>query len=150
MDDSVTLTIPIEPKPKLRPRFHIRNERISTSTPLKTKAFESYVADYYSFNCGVKFEKEIPLNVQILFGMPIPESFSKKKKLACIVGDIRHVKKPDLDNLTKSVLDALNNVAWNDDAQIVSLNISKGYSKLPHIEIKITADIAGSVGNEDG
>ena len=33
--------------------------------------------------------------------------------------------KPDIDNVAKIVLDALNGVAWEDDAQVVSLTVSK-------------------------
>ena len=50
---------------------------------------------------------------------------------------IHHAVKPDLDNLVKSVLDALNDVAWHDDAQIVELHVSKHYVSSPHIYITI-------------
>lgn len=38
---------------------------------------------------------------------------------------VPHEKKPDLDNLAKSVLDALNGIVWRDDAQVASLSMSK-------------------------
>jgi len=34
---------------------------------------------------------------------------------------VDHIQKPDLDNLEKSVKDALNGVAWLDDCQVVSV-----------------------------
>ena len=139
--DEVSIEIPIEPKPKLRPRFHIQRGRISTSTPLETKAYESFIADYYGYNCGTKFEKGEPLEVNLFFGMPIPASFSKKKHKLCVNGQQPHIVKPDVDNLTKAILDALNQVAWNDDAQITKMNISKGYAEEPHINIRIRKDI---------
>lgn len=136
-DESVIIEIPIEPKPKLRPRFHIRHNKISTSTPLETKAFENFVADYYGYHCNTRFEKGEPLEVNLFFGMPIPASFSKKKHAQCINGQQAHVVKPDVDNLTKAILDALNQVAWNDDAQIIKMNIAKGYVENPYIRINI-------------
>nr|DAN73502.1 MAG TPA: Endodeoxyribonuclease RusA [Caudoviricetes sp.] len=33
--------------------------------------------------------------------------------------------KPDIDNVTKAVLDALNGVAYDDDKQVVSLRVTK-------------------------
>ena len=43
-------------------------------------------------------------------------------------GKLLPTKKPDVDNVAKSVLDALNGVAWLDDSQVVRLEISKSYS----------------------
>jgi len=40
-----------------------------------------------------------------------------------------HVKKPDVDNVAKAILDALTTAgAWKDDAQVADLHVSKGYS----------------------
>lgn len=36
-----------------------------------------------------------------------------------------HTKKPDADNLAKAVLDGLNGVLWDDDAQVVHLSVTK-------------------------
>lgn len=35
--------------------------------------------------------------------------------------------KPDLDNLLKSTLDALNGTLWVDDSQVIAGHVSKGY-----------------------
>lgn len=52
----------------------------------------------------------------------------------------RHLKKPDADNVLKAVLDALNGVAWYDDAQVFSATVEKyicdGDSQ-PRCEIQI-------------
>lgn len=37
----------------------------------------------------------------------------------------RHTKKPDADNVLKAVLDALNGLAWVDDAQVFSATVRK-------------------------
>jgi Holliday junction resolvase RusA-like endonuclease len=40
-----------------------------------------------------------------------------------------HVKKPDLDNVVKAIMDALTTAgAWKDDSQVADLHASKGYS----------------------
>lgn len=135
----VYVTIPLEPQPKLRPRFRVVRGRVFTHTPYQTKAFENQVAALYLEKAkGGMFESHKPLQVKLYFGMTVPKSFSKKKR-ADIENDLLlHTVKPDLDNLTKSVLDALNGVAWYDDAQIVDLQVRKGYSlDGGHIEIYI-------------
>lgn len=37
--------------------------------------------------------------------------------------------RPDLDKLTRAILDALTGVAYVDDAQVTRINVSKGYAK---------------------
>lgn len=134
----VSMTLPFEPTPKGRPRFSVRYNHVQTHTPPKTKAFESQISFYYRSEGGIKFEKGIPLRVSITFMMPIPKSASKKAKIDMQADIKKHTVKPDLDNLTKAVLDGLNEVAWNDDAQIVELHVKKLYSGKPFIQINIS------------
>ena len=46
--------------------------------------------------------------------------------------------KPDVDNIIKIYLDALNKIAYNDDNQVVSIICNKYYSDRPYVEIEIT------------
>ena len=46
-------------------------------------------------------------------------------------------KKPDTDNIAKAILDALNGVAYYDDAQVVELHVVKKYSDEPRAEVMI-------------
>lgn len=43
---------------------------------------------------------------------------------------------PDIDNITKTVLDALNGIAWKDDAQIVVLHVTKKYGT-PRLDVMV-------------
>ena len=52
-------------------------------------------------------------------------------------GEIRHTKKPDAENVSKSILDALNKLAYDDDSNIVELHIEKWYSDSPRAEVFI-------------
>jgi Holliday junction resolvase RusA-like endonuclease len=67
------------------------------------------------------------LRCEITAWMPVPESWSKRKKAEAFSGRLHHTSKPDADNLCKVVLDALNNVAWRDDAAVVDLRCFKKY-----------------------
>ena len=60
-----------------------------------------------------------------------------KKKAAMMAGQIRPTKKPDADNCAKSVLDALNKIAFDDDSQIVELHVNKYYSENPRVTITL-------------
>jgi Holliday junction resolvase RusA-like endonuclease len=77
----------------------------------------------------------------------IPKSASKKKRLLMEKGEIRPTKKPDIDNVVKVYADALNEIAYHDDTQIVSLVCEKYYSGEPRVEVRLES-IEG--GNEDG
>lgn len=50
----------------------------------------------------------------------------------------RHTKKPDLDNLVKSVKDAMTKSMYRDDAQIIAENISKVFCDRPGVDIELT------------
>lgn len=134
----LTLTIPIMPTPKARPRAQIFSGRVHIFTPKTTADYERKIASYYQQSSkAFKFDKDQAICVSIVFGMPIPKSTPKSRKQAMAQGIIRHTKRPDIDNLAKAVLDALNGVAWDDDSQIVKLTASKEYSVEPYVYLYI-------------
>lgn len=45
--------------------------------------------------------------------------------------------KADIDNIAKIILDGLNKVAYNDDAQVTKMNISKNYGINSYVKVKI-------------
>ena len=64
-----------------------------------------------------------------------------------LMGDIRPTKKPDTDNVAKSILDACNKIAYDDDSHVVELFVEKWYSDEPRVVVeligerkKVTAD----------
>lgn len=78
-----------------------------------------------------------PLQLTVRVYRPTLKSFSKKKKKLAEEGKIRPTTKPDTDNYIKGIKDALKNVIWKDDSQVVDLQVSKFYSEKPRIEVKI-------------
>lgn len=46
--------------------------------------------------------------------------------------------KPDIDKLARAVLDALTGVVFWDDAQVVTLGVSKGYADIPGADLEIS------------
>lgn len=127
------------PVGKGRPRFSKHGKLIKVYTPEKTADYEELVRLSYMEQAGnIRFEKDIPLKVDIKAFFPIPKSISKKKAELIRSGVVRHTHRPDADNIAKAVLDALNGLTFHDDAQICELTVVKLYSDSPATEIVIT------------
>jgi len=62
-----------------------------------------------------------PVGVTLQFGLPKPKSAPKRKR-------VWPDKRPDLDKLTRAVLDALTYVVFADDSQVVEIHAGKDYS----------------------
>lgn len=53
-------------------------------------------------------------------------------------GANRPAKKPDCDNVEKAVYDALNGLAYKDDAQIVESGLKKYYAVTPCVKVELS------------
>jgi Holliday junction resolvase RusA-like endonuclease len=126
-----------EPCSKGRPRFRQMGTFYQVYTDEKTHNYENLVKLSFLNSGGTKIEGDVPLSVEIVFYMSIPKSVSKKKHVQMVNKEIRPLKKIDLDNGIKIILDALNKVAFNDDKQVVEIKSSKYYSENPRAEVKI-------------
>lgn len=102
---------------KQRPR-HTRQGRVYT--PPKTTAFENLVALMWKAEHGASMAgHDGPVRVHIHTSRQLAKSNPRFWLGRADTG------KPDIDNIAKSVLDALNGVAYRDDSQVVGLNIEK-------------------------
>lgn len=128
------ITIPIAPVEQQRPR--IRKGGRGLYDPKKVRDFKKEVAEYIEQQDFSKFEDKA-LNVKIKFYRQVQKSLSKKERELRLTDVHRPIVKPDLDNYTKSILDALNGLVWDDDAKIVHLELDKYYSEQPRIEIEV-------------
>ena len=124
-----------QPQGKARPRVVNRYGFVRAFTPHKTIEYECFIKESYKTQCVTFYEATEPLKAKIIAYYQIPKSFSKKKRQKCIDFEIRPQTKPDLDNVAKVILDALNGIAYADDKQIVDLHTSKYYSEEPRVEI---------------
>ncbi len=126
-----------KPVPKGRARFRRIGKFVSTYTPKKTATYEQEVAQVAKTAMGKQEPLETPVTVCIYIRLPIPASYSKVRKKACLDGFEKPTKKPDLDNTAKSILDGMNGIVYVDDAQIVNLHVTKVYSETPAVEVLI-------------
>jgi Holliday junction resolvase RusA-like endonuclease len=125
-----------EPKGKGRPRFSVRNGQARAFTPASTRSYEGALKLAAQDQMGDTPPLDCAVDVTILSYMPIPKSWSKKKQAAALAGTLRPTGKPDWDNMAK-MTDALNEVVWRDDGQVVDGRVRKFYSDRPRLEIVV-------------
>lgn len=127
-------TIPGKPCGKGRPRF---TKNGHTFTPEKTANYETLVK--LAFRQVYPGAEPIAAKVEVIAKItayyPIPVSTSKKLQARMRAGLLKPTTKPDTDNIAKICLDALNGIAYHDDAQIVELQVKKLYSDDPRVEV---------------
>lgn len=138
--EAICFTVPGKPQGKARARtfYNPKTKGMSSMTPEKTVLYENLIATCYLQEAGdERFSDDAYLKVRIQAFYEIPKSSTKTKKAAMASGEILPDKKPDIDNIAKAVLDALNGVAYRDDTQVVELQMRKKYSDRPRLEICI-------------
>ncbi len=124
----ITLEVKGNPIAKARPRFARMGKFVRTYNSQETEESR------FLFEIQKQWNRppiEGPLKIRCSFEMPIPKSTSNKKTLAMLKEEIKHTKKPDIDNLIKFTCDCLNGVVFKDDSQIIYLAGGKFYSKEP-------------------
>lgn len=134
---TVNFTVMGEPKGKGRPRFSNFGGVTRTYTPENTVIYENQVKIEYMQQSGHRFSDTSELEMHIKAFFTIPKSTSKKKKAEMESGKIRPTKKPDVDNILKTIADSLNQIAYRDDAQIINCSVKKYYSEVPRVEVEI-------------
>lgn len=131
--------------PKERPRFGAHGV---VYTPTRTVEYEQGVADAFIEAAEEKYYPDIiyegPVMVTVVEYRRIPLHTSRFRRQAMAAGDIEPIKRPDVDNVVKSVLDGLQKAeAFKDDAQVVDLHVIKRYCDNlkhpePEVEIQVT------------
>jgi len=77
---------------------------------------------------------EGPISVVMDIRFPVPASWSKKARARALSGEAMPTVKPDADNTLK-LCDALNEVVFRDDKQVVDARVLKRYSETPGMTI---------------
>ena len=122
-----------EPKAQPRVKATIRGRHAGVYTPKTADAWKATIKDSLKKYHGLNYEFAVSLRV--VFHMPRPKSHfrvikgetSEKVKEQFLT--LAHTKKPDLDNLVKSVKDAMTDCGvWKDDSQVTRLWTEKGYA----------------------
>jgi Holliday junction resolvase RusA-like endonuclease len=133
----IMFTIYGEPVPKGRPRFSTRGKFPVAYTPEKTKNYESDVGMMAKAAMGSSEPLEGALEAFIYVTFPVPASYSKKRTEACLGNSEKHTKKPDLDNVIKSVIDGMDKIVFENDSQITSIHSTKVYGEVAKVEVVV-------------
>ena len=127
------------PQPQGRPRAVRMGAGVRMYDPPKSKVYKQMVSarvrSYMKIN-GIQTITE-PLAIHLNFYFTPPKSYSKKRIRAIEAKEELFTKKPDIDNLAKSILDSCNNLLFKDDSQIVGLTIGKHYGHEDYIDVKV-------------
>lgn len=127
-------TVPGQPYGKARPRkgkFGIYNPKANDEN-------ERRIREAYIQTKGLIPEPvtaPVWMNVELIYA--VPKATPKKKREMMLAGKIRPMVKPDVDNCLKSVMDALNGLAYMDDKQVVLTRCIKRYGEKPATIIDI-------------
>lgn len=102
-----------KPRGKGRPRM---TRKGWVYTPRATRQYEKLIRQAYQKEYKDALPLTCPVKVVILASFQTPKKASRP-----------YPARPDLDNIVKVVMDALNGLAWADDSQVVSIQAEKHF-----------------------
>lgn len=102
----------------------------------KTRKYESQLRYAAQQVMAGRVPVQDPVRVYVEARFPIAPSWSRKRRATALAGGAWPCTTPDADNLLKC-LDALNQVVWIDDRQIVDAHVRKVYSERPGLTILV-------------
>ena len=140
MTFQMNFTVEGTPIGKGRPKFARRGKFVSTYTPTKTRDYEDIIK-VAARQAMTEKPLETPVAVFVYIVVPILTSYSKKRKADCLAGIEKPTKKPDLDNVAKCFLDAMNAIVYQDDVQVVSLHVTKVYGTVGQVEVMVREEL---------
>ncbi len=117
------------PQAQPRPRAYRRGGLIGIYNPDTADGWKVRVA--VAAKDALDRPMQGPLKVALWFKMPRPASHVNKKGAPRSTAPAWHAQRPDTDNLAKAALDAMNLIAFHDDAQIVELIVGKEWAASP-------------------
>lgn len=137
----INLTFPIKPLAKQSFRMtrdgrkYLDKDVVAYKKAIQAMAIKQMKENDY------EFIEDNPIHISIVYCFKRPESTPKKIKDRMIKENCRFPKKtkPDIDNLTKAMLDALNGTVWRDDSLIFRLNATKFICEDDYIDVFIDA-----------
>lgn len=144
MQKSLNFFVPGVVVPQSRPRFSTHGGIPHAYEPEKSRNYKELIRKHADIEIKNSLKNPIFFNgyisIRIIEYRTIPKNLSKIARKEAINGVLRPATRPDLDNVIKIVLDALNNFLWGDDKQIVSIEAHKFFAESPGLEVSISEE----------
>ena len=127
----ITITIPGRPKPLQRHRMTRGGHSYDpTANKFHKQAVQADALAAMRGKPASAIPRQGPLAIEAVFTFLRPKSAPKSRTMPEV--------KPDIDNLVKLLLDALNGVVWRDDAQVVQLVARKVYGETEQTRLVVS------------
>ena len=122
------------PQATPRPRY----SRFTKSFYVKNALdYNSIFKEFINTCDEINFKINTPCELHCKTYSPIPSSMNKMESILAELGLIKHISKPDCDNLLKSYSDMIQKNLIVDDAIFYKMTIEKLYSFKPRIEFTV-------------
>ena len=126
---TISFTVYGNPIPKARARtVRLKNGFTTTYTPKKTEQWEDMIRLQILKHRPEKL-LDSAIALKAVFVLQRPKSIPKKRKYP--------ETKPDLDNLLKSLTDAMEGIIYTNDSRIVKKQVEKIYGDPPRVEVEV-------------
>lgn len=115
-----------------------KRRRFFTKDEVKAEAARIYVQAHNQRTKGPPLAGPLEVTVWLIY--PLTKALAKKhaERLADDSFLLPHPVRPDVDNLSKLLLDTFTKARiWEDDGQICDLNLRKRYGTLPRIVVEV-------------
>lgn len=119
------------------PKMRAGRNGVQSFTPKRNMAFEAHIRAIGAVTMAKAGMAPTPdaVTAEISIERDIPKSWPKKKALAMRGQPI--TGRPDPDNLIKAILDALNGITYEDDAQVSDIHFSRRWGQVDCIRVRI-------------
>lgn len=132
---TVSFFVPGEPVAQGRPRMTTINGRPRMFDAPKSANYKALVAMLASKEMDGREPMVKPVEVVVTIYKPVPQSWSKKRRMLALAGQIHPVGRPDIDNYIKAAFDGLNQIVFQDDRLVTKVTATKMYSTTPGLSV---------------
>jgi Holliday junction resolvase RusA-like endonuclease len=132
--NSWTMVLPMNPVPQGRPRFAATPAGPRAYTPAKTRQAHATIRQLWGYFGRHTIPDGVPFDIEVVATFARPRSHRGKTGLTA-AGRAQVVPRPDVDNLAKLVLDALQGHAFADDTYCRRLVVSKEWGTIGTVAV---------------
>jgi Holliday junction resolvase RusA-like endonuclease len=130
----VTIVIAGDPVAKARPRM---TRKGFAYTPAHVRKYEAHGRLAAQLAMDGRPPIGTPVKLELFAELPIPASWSGRRRALAITGDLLPTSRPDVDNYVKAGLDCLNEIVVRDDSQVVEIRAQKRFGIAPKLVVTV-------------